>query len=101
MGLVLERKVVRIRPFGAFVALEPGVDGLVHISQVALTRVNKVEDVLTVGQDVTVEVLGVDPEAKRISLSIRKVLEDNAFEYEGIEGDEFAAEEVPAEDTEA
>lgn len=101
VGLVLERKVVRIRPFGAFIALEPGVDGLVHISQVALTRVNKVEDVLTVGQDVTVEVLGVDPEAKRISLSIRKVLEDNAFEYEAIEGDEFPVDELPAEETEA
>ena len=68
VGLILERKVVRIRPFGAFVELEPGVDGLVHISQVALTRVNKVEDVLSVGQDVTVKVLGVDPAAHRISL---------------------------------
>jgi len=75
VGLVLERKVVRISPFGAFVSLEPGVDGLVHISQIALERVNKVEDKLTVGQDVTVAVLGVDPEHKRISLSIKKVLE--------------------------
>lgn len=98
VGLILERKVVRIRPFGAFVELEPGVDGLVHISQVALTRVNKIEDVLSPDQMVTVKVLGVDPEAKRISLSIREVLEENAFDYgEGIAEDEFPVDEIPAE----
>lgn len=98
VGLVLERKVVRIRPFGAFVELEPGVDGLVHISQVALTRVNKVEDVLTEGQDVTVKVLGVDAEAHRISLSIREVLEDTAFDYgEGIPEDEYPVDDLPQE----
>ena len=98
VGLILERKVVRIRPFGAFVELEPGVDGLVHISQVALTRVNKVEDVLSVGQDVTVKVLGVDPAAHRISLSIREALEDKAFDYgEGIPEEEYPVDEQPAE----
>ena len=97
VGLILERKVVRIRPFGAFVELEPGVDGLVHISQVALTRVAKVEDALTVGQDVAVKVLGVDPEAHRISLSIREALEENAFDYgEGIPEEEAPVEEAPA-----
>lgn len=98
VGLILERKVVRIRPFGAFVELEPGVDGLVHISQVALTRVNKVEDVLSVGQDVTVKVLGVDPAAHRISLSIREALDDKAFDYgEGIPEEEYPVDEQPAE----
>ncbi len=81
VGTVLTRKVVRIRPFGAFVELEPGVDGLVHISQVALTRINKVEDVLQAGQEVHVKVLSVDPEAKRISLSIREALEEGAYDY--------------------
>ena len=79
IGVILERPVVRIRTFGAFIELENGVDGLVHISQCALTRVNKVEDVLTVGQVVRVKVLGVDPEAKRISLSIREALADEAI----------------------
>lgn len=111
VGTVLTRKVVRIRPFGAFIELEPGVDGLCHISQIAVTRVNKVEDVLTPGQDVHVKVLSVDPEAKRISLSIREALEDIAFDYsEDIPGldlpddvgyhAEDAAEEV-AEEVEA
>ena len=102
VGSVIERPVVRIRPFGAFIALEPGVDGLVHISQVALTRVAKVEDVLTVGQNVRVKVLAVDPEAKRISLSIREVLADEAMEENGeqmeIPGEDApAAEEAPVE----
>lgn len=90
VGVILEKTVVRIRPFGAFVELEPGVDGLVHISQCALTRVAKVEDVLQVGQQVRVKVLGVDPEAKRISLSIREALADEAF----VEGEDM---EIPGE----
>ena len=97
VGLVLERKVVRIRPFGAFVELEPGVDGLVHISQCALTRVAKVEDALQPDQMVKVKVLGVDPEAHRISLSVREALADDVAEgglVEEIPGEE-AAEEAP------
>ena len=94
VGTVLTRKVVRIRPFGAFIELEPGVDGLCHISQISVTRVNKVEDVLTPGQDVNVKVLSVDPEAKRISLSIREALEDNAFDYsEDIPGFDLVEDE--------
>ncbi len=81
VGTVMVRKVVRIRPFGAFVELEPGVDGLVHISQVSHTRIEKVEDVLSPGQEVSVKVLAVDPEAKRISLSIREAAEESAYEY--------------------
>ena len=94
VGAILERNVVRIRPFGAFIELEPGVDGLVHISQCALTRIAKVEDVLQVGQPVRVKVLAVDPEAKRISLSIREALADEAFTEE-------EALEIPGEAEEA
>lgn len=77
-GAVVTGKVVRITTFGAFVELEPGIDGLVHISQCATTRINKVEDAVKVGQEVQVKVLGIDPEAKRISLSIRALLEPEA-----------------------
>ena len=103
VGTILERNVVRIRPFGAFIELEPGVDGLVHISQCALTRIAKVEDVLEVGQPVRVKVLAVDPEAKRISLSIREALADEAFvENENMEipgeAEEAPVEEAPAEE---
>ena len=61
---VVTGKVVRITTFGAFVALEPGIDGLVHISQCAPMRINKVEDAVSVGDEVQVKVLSIDPEAK-------------------------------------
>ena len=112
IGTVLTRKVVRIRPFGAFVEMEPGVDGLIHISQVALTRVNKVEDVLSPGQEVNVKVLAVDPEAKRISLSIREAMEETLLDAPAAipgEGEDFSmhmadepassADAEPAEET--
>lgn len=103
VGGIITRPVVRIRPFGAFVELEPGVDGLVHISQVSPTRINKVEDVLTPGQEVSVKILAVDPEARRISLSIREALEDIAFDYSmDIPGGEYYHEhEGTAEQGEA
>ncbi len=97
VGPVLERTVVRIRPFGAFVELEPGVDGLVHISQCALTRVAKVEDALQPDQIVKVKVLGVDPEAHRISLSVREALADEAPAEEA-PAEEAPVEEAPAEE---
>jgi small subunit ribosomal protein S1 len=102
-GSIVEGKVVRITDFGAFVELEPGLDGLVHISQCALNRVAKVEDAVQVGQTVRVKVLSVDPEKKRISLSIRQVLEEEAFNYsDEIPGDaEFelvATDETPVEE---
>jgi small subunit ribosomal protein S1 len=74
-GAVVIGKVVRITTFGAFVELEPGVDGLVHISQCAATRIDKVEDAVSVGDEINVKVLSIDPQAKRISLSIRALLE--------------------------
>ena len=103
-GAIVEGKVVRITDFGAFVELQPGLDGLVHISQCATTRVAKVEDAVKVGDIVNVKVLGVDPEKKRISLSIRQALEPEApaaeeeaapeAEYEIVATDETVAEQV-------
>ncbi|MBR5751684.1 MAG: S1 RNA-binding domain-containing protein, partial [Clostridia bacterium] len=97
VGSIVEGKVVRIQPFGAFVELESGLDGLVHISQCATQRVNKVEDALNVGDIVRVKVLDVDPERKRISLSVRAALEDEAMaETEDI-NDEYALDEYAQE----
>ena len=103
-GSIVKGKVVRITDFGAFVELEPGLDGLVHISQCARTRIAKVEDAVQVGQDVNVKVLSVDSEKKRISLSIRQALEDEEVqeaeatapeaEYEIVATDESTAEEL-------
>ena len=75
VGNVVTGKVVRLAPFGAFVELEDGVDGLVHISQISWSRVEKVEDALTVGQEVEAKVLDLDLENKKISLSIKETTE--------------------------
>lgn len=94
VGSVVEGKVVRTTTFGAFVELESGLDGLVHISQCAPTRIEKVEDALKIGDIVRVKVLDVDTEKKRISLSVRAVLEDEAMaESETDVADEYAIEE--------
>ena len=97
VGSVVEGKVVRIASFGAFVELEPGLDGRVHISQIALTRIAKVEDAVNVGDIVRVKVLDVNTEAKRISLSIREVLEDEAMDSVNDEG-EYDIADIPGED---
>ena len=97
-GAVVEGRVVRIAAFGAFVELEPGLDGLVHISQCSLNRIAKVEDAINVGDVVRVKVLSVDTESKRIGLSIRAVLEDEAMDMDSM-NDEFADEyAIPEEE---
>ena len=100
-GAVVTGKVVRITTFGAFVELEPGIDGLVHISQCAATRIQKVEDAVNVGDIVDVKVLNIDPEAKRISLSIRALLEPEVVEEVVEEPVYDNGEEVVAVDIEA
>jgi small subunit ribosomal protein S1 len=72
VGDIITGTVVRLAQFGAFVELEPGIDGLVHISQLADRRVAKTEDVVEVGQEVKVKVISMDTEAKRIGLSIKE-----------------------------
>ncbi len=76
MGATVTGRVTRIAQFGAFVEIEPGVEGLVHISQLARHRVRRVRDVLQEGQEVRVRLIDIDPEARRLSLSIRAVLEE-------------------------
>ena len=78
VGSVVKVKIVSLTQFGAFAEIIPGVDGLIHISQIANERVNKVSDVLTVGQEVEAKIIEIDLEAKRISLSIRALLEEAA-----------------------
>ena len=78
VGDVVDAKVVKLMTFGAFAEILPGVDGLIHISQIAEKRINKPEDVLTEGQEVQVKITDVDAENKRISLSIRALLEGEA-----------------------
>ena len=100
VGDVVDVKIVKLMTFGAFAEIIPGVDGLIHISQIADKRIGKPEDVLAEGQEVQVKITDVDAENKRISLSIRALIEPAADEAEEVA--EEAAEEVveAAEDAE-
>lgn len=73
-GSTVTGKVTRTEPFGAFIELEPGVEGLAHISELDYKRVRSVTDVLKVGQSTQAQVLEVDPQKKRISLSVKALL---------------------------
>ena len=92
IGDVVNAKVVKLMTFGAFAEILPGVDGLIHISQIADKRIGKPEDVLAEGQEVQVKITDVDAENKRISLSIRALLAPAAEEVV-----EEVAEETEAE----
>jgi len=80
VGQVVAGKVVQIKEYGAFIELEPGLDGLVHISEVAHKRVTNIADELTIGQAVNAKILDIDKERKRISLSIKETLDADAAE---------------------
>ena len=95
IGDVVNVKVVKLMTFGAFAEIIPGVDGLIHISQIADHRIAKPEDALAEGQEVQAKIIDIDTEHKRISLSIRVLLEA-AAEEEAVE--EEAAEEAPVEE---
>ncbi|MGI5978654.1 MAG: S1 RNA-binding domain-containing protein, partial [Oscillospiraceae bacterium] len=78
VGDVVNVKIVKLMPFGAFAEVMPGVDGLIHISQIANRRIGKPDEVLTVGENVDAKITAVDTEKQKISLSIRALLEPEA-----------------------
>ncbi|MBQ7605790.1 MAG: S1 RNA-binding domain-containing protein, partial [Firmicutes bacterium] len=96
IGQVVTGKVVQIKEYGAFVELEPGLDGLVHISEVAHKRVTNIADEISVGQEVSAQILDIDTERKRISLSIKATIEAPA-EAEA-PAEEPAEEAAPVEE---
>ena len=80
VGNVVTGKVARMTDFGAFVELEPGIDALLHVSQIAKEHIEKPSDVLSVGQEVTAKVVDFNEEGKKISLSIKALLAPEAKE---------------------
>ena len=78
VGSVVTVKIVKLMTFGAFAEIIPGVDGLIHISQIADRRIGKPEDVLSEGQEVDVKIINIDHENKKVSLSIRALLAPEA-----------------------
>lgn len=115
-GTVVKAKIVGLTAFGAFANIIPGIDGLIHISQISNKRIDKPSDVLSVGDEVEAKITGIDFEKKRVSLSIRALLSDDVEEEEAapveeepeireledeVPAVEEAAEAVPAGETES
>jgi len=82
VGNVVAGKVARMTDFGAFVELEPGVDALLHVSQISRAHVDKPSDVLSIGQELEAKVVDFNPEEKKISLSVKALEPDTAPEDE-------------------
>lgn len=78
IGDVIKATIVSITEFGAFAQIIPGVDGLIHISQISTERVTNIATVLAVGQEVDVKIIDIDTEKSRVSLSIKALMEDAA-----------------------
>ncbi|MFA5257620.1 MAG: 30S ribosomal protein S1 [Opitutales bacterium] len=97
IGDVVSGKITKLTSYGAFVELEHGIDGLVHISQVSEDHVEKIKDVLKVAQDVMARVIKIDRDERRIGLSIKAAHYDDAqlaaetAQYDSLRGDELTS----------
>lgn len=98
VGSVIEAEIVGLTTFGAFARIIPGIDGLIHISQIADRHISKPQDVLTVGDKVTCKITAIDFDKKRVSLSIRALIEPAA--EEASEEEAAPAEEAVEESAE-
>ena len=94
VGDVASVKIVNMMPFGAFAEIVDGVDGLIHISQISLARIGKPAEVLEIGQVVDAKIIEIDDEKKKVSLSIRALLEEAQAAEEAMPEAEEAVEEV-------
>lgn len=94
-GDVVKCKIVRLTPFGAFAEVIPGIDGLIHISQIANRKIGKPADVLSVGEEVEAKVIELNYETKKVGLSIRALIQEEPAVEEVAE--EAAAEEATEE----
>ncbi|MBR5742600.1 MAG: bifunctional 4-hydroxy-3-methylbut-2-enyl diphosphate reductase/30S ribosomal protein S1 [Clostridia bacterium] len=97
VGDEAEVRIVKNMPFGAFAEIVPGVDGLIHISQIADRRIARPDDVVSEGQRVNVKIIEIDDEKKKVSLSMRQADNTAFFANEAEEASEEAPEETPEE----
>ena len=100
VGDIAAVKIVNMMPFGAFAEIVDGVDGLIHISQIALRKIAKPADVLEIGQVVDAKITEIDYEKCKVSLSIRALLEEATAAEEAMP-EHYSAEEAPAEEAPA
>lgn len=97
VGTAVEARIVGMTSFGAFANILPGIDGLIHVSQIAGHRVEKPQDELTVGQVVNAKITAIDFEKRRVSLSMRALLEPENGQQAAQEDEVVAVSEPPAE----
>ena len=95
VGSVAEVRIVNLMPFGAFAEIVPGVDGLIHVYQISNRKIAQPSDVLSVGDVVKVEIIGIDEENHKVSLSMRTLIEQTSEEEAPAEE---AVEEVSVEE---
>ena len=103
VGDVVEAKIVNMTPFGAFAEVASGVDGLIHISKISLDKIARAEDALEIGQVVTVKITEIDNENRKLSLSIRALLEEarraeEKAAYEAEKAERLAARKAEEEE---
>ena len=98
VGTVIDSEIVGLTAFGAFATVIPGIDGLIHISQIANQHVNHPSDLLKVGDKVKAKITAIDFDKSRVSLSMRALLEDEEAPAEEEAAEEAPAEEAPAEE---
>ena len=103
VGDVVEAKIVNMTPFGAFAEVAPGVDGLIHISKISLDKIARAEDALELGQVVSVKITEIDNENRKLSLSIRALLEEarraeEKAAYEAEKAERIAARKAEEEE---
>ncbi|MPN24613.1 30S ribosomal protein S1 [bioreactor metagenome] len=98
-GSVVDAKIVGITTFGAFAQIIPGIDGLIHISQIADKHIEKPQDVIKAGETVKAKITAIDFDKKRVSLSIRALLEPEKTSEEEITPDETPTSEAASNET--
>ncbi|MCI8361005.1 MAG: bifunctional 4-hydroxy-3-methylbut-2-enyl diphosphate reductase/30S ribosomal protein S1 [Clostridiales bacterium] len=95
VGTVVKATVVSMTAYGAFARVIPGIDGLIHISQIADRRIEKPQDELSIGQEIECKIIAIDFDRKRVSLSIRALIEEPAGE--AVSAEEISVAEADAE----
>ena len=101
VGNVVTGKVARMTDFGAFVELLPGVDALLHVSQISRDHIEKPSDVLKTGQEITAKIVDFNLDEKKISLSVKALLPPKETEAEGAQEENSVADAAESESVSA